>query len=258
MGSLEFIIDGADSLPRAFGPILIDDIRFGTEVHAISQNPKSVTVECTTSAGTRHTVTADECIVTAPLMMLRHMEIDGLDARKAHAIRNSYYGKAHKIFMQFSTRWWEEAYGIKRGQTGKGVIIASYCWEQDSVPYNALPEEERMKQALEDLAKIHPEARSTFEFGVSKDWGNDRYAGGIGPLFRPFEMTADAFLDVIRPVNRVWFANDACDRRHRRWAEGAIRAAIRNAYAIHVGMRNEVPWAGLEGSAPDVKLGALA
>jgi monoamine oxidase len=278
MGELEFITGGADSLPRAFGPMLTDDIKFGAEVHAITQNPKSISVHCTTSAATSFTVTGDECIVTAPLMMLRHMEIGGLDARKAHAIRNSYYGKAHKIFMQFSSRWWEESYDIKRGQTvtdlairnvvyppagqdrshGKGVIIASYCWEQDSVPYNALPEEERMKQALEDLTKIHPEARSTYEFGVSKDWGNDRYAGGIGPLFRPFEMTADAFLDVIRPVNRVWFANDACDRRHRRWAEGAIRAAIRNSYAIHVGMRNEVPWAGLEGSAPNVNLGALA
>jgi monoamine oxidase len=39
----------------------------------------------------------------------------------------------------------------------------------------------------------------------------------------------------------VWFANDACDRRARRWIEGAIAAAVKNAYAIHAGMRNELP-----------------
>jgi hypothetical protein len=50
---------------------------------------------------------------------------------------------------------------------------------------------------LEDLAKIHPEARDTVEFGVFKDWALD------------------------------WFANDACDRRHRRWVEGALKAAIK-------------------------------
>jgi hypothetical protein len=65
----------------------------------------------------------------------------------------------------------------------KGVIIASYCWEQDSLPYSAMPEEERMVQVLEGLSKIHPEARATFEHGISKDWAADRYAGGIGPLF---------------------------------------------------------------------------
>jgi monoamine oxidase len=110
-----------------------------------------------------------------------------------------------------------------------------------------------MVQVLEDLTKIHPEARSSFEHGISKDWAADRYAGGIGPLFRPFEMLGPAFLDVIRPVHRVWFASDACDRRHRRWIEGSIHAAIRNVYAIHTGMRNEIPWTGIGGDAPDAE-----
>ena len=65
--------------------------------------------------------------------------------------------------------------------------------------------------------------------------------GGIGPLFRPFEMTGRFYDDIVRPVGRVWFANDACDRRARRWVEGAIESAVKNAFAIHTGMRNEVP-----------------
>jgi monoamine oxidase len=190
------------------------------------------------------------------------MEIGGLDPDKWWAIRNSYYGIAHKIFMQFSERWWESKYQITQGVTvtdlairnivytpagqdrrfSKGVIIASYCWEQDSIPYNPFSEEERIAEALEDLIKIHPEARDTFEFGISKNWSVDRYAGGIGPLFRPYEVNGELYKHVIRPVNRIWFANDACDRRHRRWIEGALKAAVKNVFALHTGMRNEIPW----------------
>lgn len=260
-GDLVYIVNGADSLPRAFEPHLMDHIRFGAQVHAIDQGDRDVRVHYRTGRRSVE-ITADECIVTVPFASLRHMEISGLDPDKWYAIRNTYYGRAHKLFMQFSERWWETAYGITHGLTvtdlairnvvyppagqdtrhGKGVMIASYCWEQDSMPYTPLAGEECVMQALEDLAKIHPEARDTFEFGVYKDWALDWYACGIGPLFRAYEMSESFYEDVIRPVNRVWFANDACDRRHRRWAEGALKAAVKNAYAINEGMRDEMPW----------------
>ena len=260
-GDLVYIVDGADSLPRAFEPYLMDNIRLGAHVHAIDQTDQKVHVRFRAGRQSQ-IITADECIVTVPLSNLRHMEIQGLDPDKWYAIRNSYYGRAHKLFMQFSERWWETKYNITHGLTvtdlairnvvyppagqddrfQKGVLIASYCWEQDSMPYTPLAEEESIAQALEDLAKIHPEARDTFEFGVYKDWALDWFACGIGPLFRPFEMSETFYEDVIRPSHRVWFANDACDRRHRRWVEGALKAAIKNAYAIHTGMRNKLPW----------------
>jgi monoamine oxidase len=260
-GDLVYIADGADALPNAFGPALMDDIRLGAEVTAVHQDDHEVVV--TYRRGRQmHTLRADECLMTIPFNLLRHLEISGLDPEKWHAIRNCYYDRAHKIFLQFSRRWWEEEYDITHGLTvtdlairnvvytpagqdrryQKGVIIASYGWGQDSMAFSPLPEEERIAQALEDLTKIHPEARDTFEFGVSHDWALDRYAGGIGPLFRPFEMSGKFYEDLIRPVGRLWFANDACDRRGRRWIEGSIRAAIKNAYALHAGLRDEMPW----------------
>jgi monoamine oxidase len=263
-GDLVYISDGADRLPCAFEPYLLNDIRLGAEVHAISQGEDQVTVYYHTAGapGQSQTVTADECLLTVPFSLLRHLEIEPLDPDKWFAIRNAYYDRAHKIFMQFSERWWENNYDITHGLTvtdlairnvvytpagqdrryQKGVIITSYGWGQDSMAYSPLPEQARIAQALEDLAKIHPEAVSTFEFGISHDWALDQYAGGIGPLFRPYEMSGQFYEDLIRPVHRIWFANDACDRHHRRWVEGAILAAIRNAYAIHTGRRNEIPW----------------
>jgi monoamine oxidase len=260
-GQLVYIVNGADCLPRAFEPYLMDNIRLGAQVHAVEQDDSGVRVHYRTGRN-YHTVDADECIITVPLSSLRHMEMQGLDAGKWYAIRNTYYGRAHKLFMQFSERWWETKYDITHGlsvtdlairnvvyppagqdrRIKKGVLIASYCWEQDSMPYTPLAEEESVAQALEDLSKIHPEAQDTFEFGVYKDWALDWFACGIGPLFRPYEMSEGFYHDVIRPVNRIWFANDACDRRHRRWVEASLKAAVKNAYAIHTGMRDEIPW----------------
>ena len=260
-GDLEYIAAGADTLADAFAPLLLADTRLGAEVHAIDQRADDVTVHFRDSVGTQGSVTADECVVTVPFVLLRHMEISGLDIEKWFSIRNVYYGRAHKIFMQFNRRWWEDDYAITHGvtvtdlairnvvytpagqdpATGKGVIIASYAWEQDSMAYSMLDEPQRVAQALQDLAKIHPEAAQTFEFGISHDWALDRHGGGIGPLFRPLEMTGRFYDDVTRPVGRVWFANDACDRLNRRWIEGAIASAVTTASAIHAGMRNALP-----------------
>lgn len=260
-GDLEYIDAGADTLSDAFIPLLMGDTRLGAEVHAIEQGPESVTVRFKDSVGTQGSVTADECILTVPLILLRHMEISGLDVDKWFTIRNVYYGRAHKIFMQFSRRWWADDYSITHGVTvtdlairnvvytpagqdlsiDKGVIIASYAWEQDSMAYSMLDEPQRIAQALQDLAKIHPEAAETFEFGISQDWALDRHGGGIGPLFRPLEMTSRFYDDIVRPVGRLWFANDASSRLARRWIEGAIESAVINAYAINAGLRNALP-----------------
>jgi hypothetical protein len=74
-------------------------------------------------------------------------------------------------------------------------------------------------------------------------------ARGAGPLFRPLEMTGRFYDDIVRPVHRLWFANDACDRLNRRWIEGAIASAVTTAYAINAGMRNALPQVAESGNA---------
>ena len=260
-GDLVYIDKGADTLVDAFGSDLLNRTRLGAEVVAVEQDTNSVSVRYRDGVGYETTVTADECILTLPFILMRHLDISGLDARKWLAIRNVYYGRAHKIFMQFSRRWWDTDYGITHGATltdrpirqvvytpagqnheiDRGVLIASYSWGHESMAFSHLSEEDRIRHALGDLSEIHPEARETFEFGISHDWALDRWAGGIGPLFRPLDLSGEFLKHVMRPVHRVWFANDACDARHRRWIEGSLAAAVRNAFAIHTGMRDEIP-----------------
>jgi monoamine oxidase len=56
------------------------------------------------------------------------MEIEGRDPDKWYAIRNSYYGRAHKIFMQFSERWWETKYDIIHGLTVTDLAIRNVAY----------------------------------------------------------------------------------------------------------------------------------
>ncbi|MCS5690759.1 FAD-dependent oxidoreductase [Cyanobium sp. FGCU-6] len=249
---LEYIVDGADQLIQAFAPELAGRLRLGCAVEAVDQHAAGVTVHYHSGYLPR-TLEADACILTLPFCLMRTMEIMGMDPSKSYAIRNCYYGRAHKLFMQFRRRWWETGDGIHHGTTitdlairtivyppagqdrqgERGMLLVSYAWENDSAAFAPLTEEQRLRQALEDLVKIHPEAGHTYEWGISCDWSQNPWAGGIGPLFRPLEMTSPGFADLIRPLGRIHFANDACDRLHRRWIEGAIASAIRTARDIH-------------------------
>jgi monoamine oxidase len=78
--------------------------------------------------GTHGEVAADECVLTVPFVLLRHMEIDGLDPDKWFTIRNVYYGRAHKIFMQFSRRWWADDYAISHGVTVTDLAIRNVVY----------------------------------------------------------------------------------------------------------------------------------
>jgi monoamine oxidase len=84
-GDLVYLVDGADALPNAFAPGLMPDIKLGAEVHAIFQGTEGVTVHYKDPTGYSQSVTADECILTVPFILLRHLEIRGLDVSKWYA-----------------------------------------------------------------------------------------------------------------------------------------------------------------------------
>ena len=249
---LEYIVAGADRLISSFEPLLRGAVRLGSQVESVEQEPARVIAHYR-SAFKSQSLDADVCILTLPFCLMRTMDIAGIDPAKSYAIRNCYYGRAHKIFMQFRWRWWESIDGISHGTTltdlgirsivftpagqdlqgGRGMLLVSYAWENDSAAFAPLTEEQGLVQALEDLCKIHPAAGESYEWVMSHDWSEDPWSGGIGPLFRPLEMGGPMFNDLIRPVGRIHFANDACDLYLRRWIEGAIASAIRTALAVH-------------------------
>ncbi len=239
---------GMDQLPRAFLPGLRGDIRFGARVVAIAQDGDGVRVQYRTAAGTA-ILRADRAIVTLPFGVLRHIEVAPAFSReKQRAIRQLHYDASTKILFQCRRRFWEEEHGIHGGgtmtdlpirsiyypdqgrETGRGVLLASYTWGQDAQRWGSLAPHERISQALENVAVVHPEVREHFELGTSKVWHEDEFAGGAFALFEPGQQTA-LYDAIVRPEGRLHFAGEHASLAHA-WIQGAIESGLRAAVEV--------------------------
>jgi monoamine oxidase len=246
---MQEIVGGMDRLPNAFYAAMPDKVRFGAEVHAIDQDPDSVTVRYRTRGG-RYSVTADYAICTLPFPVLRHIEmLKPFSRGKQRAIRQLHYSASTKILFQVRRRFWEEEDGILGGATAtdlgirrinyptpdpdtqRGVLLASYTWGQDAARWGAMDEAMRIEQALEDVERIHPRIREEFESGASHAWSEDKYAGGAFALFEPEQQTKLQD-DITCPEGRIYFAGEHCSLHHA-WIQGALESGIRAARQIH-------------------------
>lgn len=239
---------GSDRLPQAFLPSLRPVIRYGAEICSFSQGAGSVTVRYRTAAGSFQE-TGDYAICTLPFPVLRKIEgIDGFSPGKQKAIRQLHYDRSTKIFLQSRRRFWEEDEGIRGGgsvtdlpirncyypdhgtETGRGVLLASYTWADDSDTWSGMGEEERISQAIEAVAALHPQITREFEAGASKSWALDHYACGAFALFEPGQQ-ATLYPHLIEPEGRIHFAGEHVSLNHR-WIQGAIESGLAAAEAI--------------------------
>ncbi len=244
------VVGGMDHLPRAFLPELRGRIRFGAKMVAIDQSPASVTLHYQTAAGRQH-VTGDYAILTTPFPVLRHVEVlKPFSHAKQRAIRQLHYDASAKILFQCRRRFWEEDEGIFGGgtatdlpirivyypdhsrETGRGVILASYTWSEDAQRWGSLSPADRIAQALENMAQIHPQITEEFEVGASKMWHDDEFAGGAFALFDPGQQTL-LHQHIIAPEGRIHFAGEHASLAHA-WIQGAIESGLRAAEEIHL------------------------
>ncbi len=246
---MQEIVGGMDRLPNAFYGEIADRIRFGAEVHAIDQDEDRVTVHFKTEAG-RYSVTGDYAIVTLPFSVLRQVEVMTPFSRdKQRAIRQLNYPASTKILFQVSERIWEADDGIYGGATvtdlpirrlnyptpdpttRRGMLLASYTWDQDAARWGAMDEETRLEEALEDVSKIHPRIREVYEVGASHAWYDDRFANGAFALFEAGQQT-QLQAAIESPEGRIHFAGEHCSLFHA-WIQGALESGLRAARAIH-------------------------
>lgn len=240
---------GMDNLPRAFFPVLKDRINFGAQMVAIDQSPGEVTVYYRTLPGT-HKVSGDYAILAVPTTILRHVEIlKPFSPGKRRAIRQLHYDASAKIFFQCRRRFWELDDGIYGGgsatdlavrnifypehgrESGRGVLLASYTWGEDAQRWGSLAPHERLSQALENVAQIHPQVTEAFEGGASKMWHDDPFAGGAFALFDPGQQSL-LHEHIISPEGRIHFAGEHASLHHA-WIQGAIESGLRAALEIH-------------------------
>jgi monoamine oxidase len=245
---LRQIVGGMDRLPLALFGELRQDVRFGARVIALDQSPTSVTVHYQNRAG-RAMVTGDRAILTVPFSVLRHIDVlQPFSRGKERAIRELHYDASAKIFLQCRRRFWEEE-GIRGGnsvtdlairtlyypehgdQTGRGVLLASYTWGEDAQRWASLSPSDRIVEAIEDVAAIHPAVVEEFEAGASVMWHEDEFACGAFALFLPGQ-TSLLHDDIVAPEGRIHFAGEHASTVHR-WIQGAIESGLRAAQEVH-------------------------
>jgi monoamine oxidase len=240
---------GTDRLPYAFFPALGEHVRFGAQVTALDQDDMSVTAYYRTTAG-RFSEQADYMICALPFAVLRHIEtLTPFTRAKQRAIRELHYDASTKIFMQCRRRFWETDEGIFGGgtvtdlairnlyypehgrETGRGVLLASYTWADDAERWASLTPRDRLEQALENVAQIHPQITDEYEGGASWSWHDDPYAGGAFALFEPGQQSR-LYEAIIRPEGRIHFAGEHASLAHA-WIQGSIESGLRAAHEVN-------------------------
>ena len=111
------------------------------------------------------------------------------------------------------------------------MLLASYTWSEDAQRWGSLSPEERIVQALENLAVIHPQIKEEFEVGTSKMWHDDPFAGGAFALFEPSQQSL-LYQHIIAPEGRLHFAGEHASLFHA-WIQGAIESGLRAALEIN-------------------------
>jgi monoamine oxidase len=109
--------------------------------------------------------------------------------------------------------------------------MGCYTYGEEANRWAALPPEERITRALGYLKPIHPQITRDFETGISKVWGEDRFAGGAFAQFEPGQQ-ARLYPSMITPEGPIYFAGEHISLKHM-WIEGAIESGLRAAAAIH-------------------------
>lgn len=271
---MQQMMQGMEQIPLAFldpglPDTLKDAIRYGAKVVSAQYFPNGaagnkVEVVYRNKAGALASQFADYVLFTIPFTAQRMVKVDPpFGIRKSNAIRELRYVEVTKILLQFKTRWWE-TYLKERGQQPqggmvtdlpirytmfpvstsaqfqngqkRGVIMASYTFQQDATESGALSNEAVVRLAADNLATIFGSELiyDNLEVGTSQAWSADSFSGGSAfTYFAPMQKTR-LFGTMTEPEwdDVAYFAGEHVSYSHG-WIEGAFESALRAAYQIY-------------------------
>jgi monoamine oxidase len=244
------ITGGMDALPHAFEKRLESMIRFGVEAESIRQDGRSVTVNCRdTASDRRSTVTADYCICTIPLSVLKNMDLQ-VSAPFKRAMGAVAYTTVLRLGLQFGKRFWEEndhIYGgsvrtdaptgnihlpSDRFQSEKGVVVASYAVGNSSIKLSGMDAAGRREAALVTGERIWPQDyRKNAEAAFSTAWHRMPYSmGGWANWTAEARRTAYPLLN--EPDGRIYLAGEHLTHLNG-WMAGALESMWQQVDKLH-------------------------
>jgi monoamine oxidase len=242
---------GMGTIGVAFGKALEPLIQYNCKVTEIKQDEKGVTATYIDSrtGGAARTATADWCVCTIPASVLSQIPMN-VGAPMKNAVNQLSYMAALKVGLQFKRRFWEQDDKIYGGMTytnqpnnmlgypmwdyfskGKGVILASYAFGPAAYLAASKPPEERIRDALEQGAKIHPQYKEEYECGVSVAWHRVPWTLGCAGYWTE-EARAEHYDNMCALDGRIVLAGEHASRIPA-WQEGAVLSALDAIGRLH-------------------------
>lgn len=183
-------VGGMDAIGRALAKQVGESsIQYNAEVKEIRKTPNGVRILYgRPGSGEKRQITADYCICTIPLSVLRGIPADFAPDMKL-AIESIAYAVTGKVALQFNRRFWEEDENIMGGITStnigqlatvwypsynflgkRGTVVGYYNFGANAEALGALSPNDRIQRALDLGSRIHPQYRQHYETGCSIFW----------------------------------------------------------------------------------------
>lgn len=242
-------VGGMHELPKAFVRNMKPIIKLQHVVEKISQTPDSVTVSYTDEKGAKGSVTADFCVCTIPLSVLRTIDVQASPKFK-EAIGGVSYALVGKIGIQMKTRFWEEKYFMYGGHaypddpnigtislpsTGwlgqKGVVLGFYPHGAAAARMSGMTLAQRKAYALAGGSKIFPEYADNAEGSFSMFWHRAPFNMG-GWAEWTEESRAKYYPTLLEPEGRLYLAGEHLSYLTG-WQEGGIESAWQQISKLH-------------------------
>jgi monoamine oxidase len=232
---------------RELGPV----IRYNAKVIDIHQDERGVsaTFEDRAASMARHTVSADWCVCTIPLSILKRIPMN-VSQPMIEAIAAVPYGAAVKVGLQFKRRFWEQDEQIYGGITytdlpitnigypstgyfggGKAVLLGAYLFGPNATEFTALAPQDRVKKAVEYGSQIHPQYHEEFENGISVAWHRSPFTLGCFGMWSD-EARGRHYDNLCRIDGRIVLAGEHASYLAA-WQEGAVTSALDAIDRLH-------------------------
>ncbi|NIG58982.1 L-amino-acid oxidase-like [Pontoporia blainvillei] len=256
------ITGGFDQLPKALNASLKPGtILLGSKVEMVVRDGPEVRISYRVGESnlTLPTLTADFVIISTSAKATRLITFEPpLSQDKMDALRSVHYTSASKVVLACNESFWERD-GIRGGvsitdrpsryiyypshslPSGKGVLLASYTVDDDSLFFIPMKNDQVVDIVLEDLAAVHQipkeELQRMCPSSVIKHWSLDPLIMGAFTEFTPYQFV-DYSQQLFQPEGRIHFAGEHTCLPHA-WIDTAIKSGLRAARNIQAAVDKE-------------------
>lgn len=244
---------GMEMIGRAFANQLKGVIQYHAEITDIKQSEQGVEVSYKdhSRGGQMRTESAQWCVCTIPLPMLRRMNLE-VGPKLKTAIDTPAYDPTVKVGAQYKRRFWEQDEAIYGGMTltdmpnthiaypcvaddyfskGKGIVLNGYMSGPTGQTFTDMSLQERNRVALSYVAKVHPQAPQEFDNGYSTAWAKVPWIRG-GYTQWTDTQREQHYRNLCDIDGRIVLAGEHASYMNG-WLEGAITSSLDAITRLH-------------------------